>query len=92
MRDRIKAKADDAIREDAADIRVTCRDGRSLHLIVEHAIGSMERPLSDADLHGKFHALVDPVLGARVPDNSSSSVPVSPALGDLHGLIALTRP
>ena len=64
LRDRIKAQADDAIDEDAADIRVTCRDGRSLHLFVEHAIGSMERPLSDADLHAKFHGLVDPVLGA----------------------------
>ena len=35
-----------------------------LHLKVEHAIGSLQRPLSDADLERKFHGLVDPVLGA----------------------------
>ena len=65
LRDRIKAQADPAIDEDAADLRVTCRDGRALHLRVEHAIGSMERPMSDGDLERKFHGLVDPVLGAE---------------------------
>ncbi len=32
--------------------------------MVEHAIGSLQRPMSDADLERKFHGLVDPVLGA----------------------------
>jgi hypothetical protein len=31
---------------------------------VEHAIGSLERPMSDADLEGKFHTLADGVIGA----------------------------
>ena len=92
LRDRIKAQADDAIGEDAADIRVTCQDGRSLHLIVEHAIGSMERPLNDADLHGKFHALVDPVLGAARAEQLIEQCSRLARLGDLHGLIALARP
>src|SRR5450755_1382149 len=64
LRDRIKARADDAIDEAAADVTITCKDGRKLHVLVEHAIGSVERPMSDADLQRKFHGLVDPVLGS----------------------------
>ena len=64
LRDRIHAKVDAAIDEVAADVTIVCTDGRRLHLFVEHAIGSMQRPLSDADLERKFHGLVDPVLGA----------------------------
>ena len=65
LRDRIHATGDDSIDEAAADVTVTCKDGRRLHVFVAHAIGSLERPLSDADLERKFHALVDPVLGAE---------------------------
>jgi 2-methylcitrate dehydratase PrpD len=91
LRDRIKAQADDAIREDAVAISVTCRDGRVLHLIVEHAIGSMERPMSDVDLRAKFHGLVDPVLGAPRASKVIEQCGSVAALGDLRGLIALAR-
>jgi 2-methylcitrate dehydratase PrpD len=64
LRDRVHAKVDAAIDESAADVTIRCNDGRSLHLRVEHAIGSLQRPLSDSDLERKFHGLVDPVLGA----------------------------
>ena len=42
---------------------IICKDGRKLHVFVEHAIGSVQRPMSDADLRRKFHGLADPVLG-----------------------------
>jgi hypothetical protein len=35
-----------------------------MHAAVEHAIGSLEKPMSDADLEAKFHGLADPVIGA----------------------------
>ncbi len=63
LRDRIRAGVDDGIDEASADVAITCKDGRKLHLFVEHAIGSVQRPMSDADLQRKFHGLVDPVLG-----------------------------
>jgi 2-methylcitrate dehydratase PrpD len=68
LRDRIHARADAAIDEAAADVTVTCTDGRTLHLFVPHAIGSLQRPMTDADLARKFHGLVDPVLGAARAD------------------------
>jgi len=60
---RITADIDPAIGEDAADVTIVCRDGRELHTFVAHAIGSLERPMSDAELQRKFHGLVDPILG-----------------------------
>jgi 2-methylcitrate dehydratase PrpD len=63
LRDRVHARVDAEIGESAADITITCKDGRRLHLEVEHAIGSLQRPMSDSDLARKFHGLVDPVLG-----------------------------
>src|SRR6202171_796990 len=62
-RDRVRASVDEGIDEASADVAITCKDGRKLHLFVEHAIGSVQRPMSDADLQRKFHGLVDPVLG-----------------------------
>ncbi len=64
LRDRVHARADAAIAESAADVTIGCKDGRRLHMLVEHALGSLQRPLSDGDLQRKFHGLVDPVLGA----------------------------
>ncbi|MDQ6916690.1 MAG: MmgE/PrpD family protein [Pseudomonadota bacterium] len=64
LRDRVKASVDDGIDEASADVTILCKDGRKLHVFVEHAIGSVERPMSDADLQRKFHGLVDPILGS----------------------------
>ncbi|MEO8565162.1 MAG: MmgE/PrpD family protein [Betaproteobacteria bacterium] len=79
LRDRVRAKVDAAIDESASDVTIRCNDGRSLHLKVEHAIGSMQRPLSDSDLERKFHGLVDPVLGA---DRAARLVDVCRTLAD----------
>jgi len=64
LRARIEAIADDAIDEAAADVTIRTVDGRELKLFVEHAIGSVERPLSDAQLRAKFIGQSEPVLGA----------------------------
>ena len=65
LRDRVHARIDERIAEDQCDVTIACRDGRTLHVFVEHALGSIEHPMSESDLVGKFHALVDPVLGAQ---------------------------
>jgi 2-methylcitrate dehydratase PrpD len=62
LRDRVDAKVDKSIHEDACRIRVTLRDGRVIDQHVEHAIGSLARPMSDADLEAKFRGLCDGIL------------------------------
>lgn len=87
LRARIEATVDDSIDEASADVTVVCRDGRRLHCFVEHAIGSLERPMSDAALAAKFHGLVDPVLGA---ERAEALLDVCWQLADATDMSALT--
>jgi len=65
LRRKVVATVDDAIDEAAADVTAVLRDGRRLRVFVEHAIGSLQRPMSDAALADKFHAQADAVLGRQ---------------------------
>ena len=49
----------------AACVVVTYADGTALEATVAHARGSLERPLTDAELGAKATALVEPVLPGR---------------------------
>ena len=64
LRRKVTATIDDRIDESSADVVAVLANGRREHVFVEHAIGSLHRPMTDADLEAKFHGLVDPVLGA----------------------------
>ena len=63
LRRKVNAVATPGIEEDAADVTVTLKGGRTAHVHVQHAIGSLAKPMSDADLEAKFHGLCDPVIG-----------------------------
>ncbi len=92
LRARIEARADAAIDEAAADVTVTMTDGRTLHLFVPHAVGSLERPMSDADLARKFHGLVDPVLGADRAVQLIAQCSALASTADVRALAALAHP
>ena len=64
LRDRVVAAVDPAIREEQVRAVVTLKDGRRLEKFVEHAVGSVEKPMSDAALEEKFLDLADGVLPA----------------------------
>jgi len=63
LRDRVEAVAEPRVREDEAYVSVTLEDGRVLDKHVAHAIGSLERPMTDAQLEEKFRGLAEDVLG-----------------------------
>jgi 2-methylcitrate dehydratase PrpD len=65
LRDKVGATASENIAEDECHVTVTLKDGRVLKKHVEHAIGSLARPMTDADLDAKFGSLADPILGAQ---------------------------
>jgi 2-methylcitrate dehydratase PrpD len=92
LRERIRANVDDGIDEAAADVTVTCKDGRTLHVFVEHAIGSLLRPMSDEQLARKFHGLVDPVLGEAHANDLIGQCATLSTAPDLLALTALARP
>jgi len=39
------------------------KNGKTVEKVVEHAIGSLHRPMSDADLEAKFRGLAKGILG-----------------------------
>ncbi len=62
VRDRIDATPDAGIRKLEARVRIELHDGRVVDRHVEHALGSTQHPMSDADLEAKFRGLVDGVI------------------------------
>jgi len=92
LRDKVHATVDPAIREDAVLLRALLRDGRALDIRVDHAIGSMERPLSDEALESKFDGLVAPVLGAARSREITGHWRTLAGVPDVRTLTALCRP
>ncbi|MEN9538319.1 MAG: hypothetical protein RLZZ126_554 [Pseudomonadota bacterium] len=86
LRRKVVATVDDGIDESSADVTVHLNDGSTRHLFVEHAIGSLHNPLTDAMLEAKFHGLADPVLGA---DASSALMARAWRLGRLDSVADL---
>ncbi len=64
LRDRVSTVIDPAIKEDQVRIAITLKDGRKLEKFIEHAVGSIDNPMSDSDLEAKFAAQADGVLPA----------------------------
>jgi 2-methylcitrate dehydratase PrpD len=92
LRRKVVATVDDRIDEASADVTAVLRDGRRVHVFVEHAIGSLQRPMSDAALEAKFHGLSDAVLGAVKTSELIAACWQVGGAGDLKALAALARP
>ena len=64
LRKRVTATVDPAIKPDQVDMLITLRDGKTLHLFIEHAVGSQDKPMTDAQLEEKFTGLAEGILPA----------------------------
>ena len=62
LRARVAASIDPAVGKAQARVKVTCRDGRTQEVFVEHAVGSVENPMSDRALEDKFHGLTQGII------------------------------
>lgn len=65
LRKKVHAVVDPAIKEDGAQIEIKMNNGTILRKVVEHAIGSLARPMSDVDLEKKFALLCAPHLSQQ---------------------------
>jgi len=92
LRRRVVASVDPSI--DEAEVRAVAvmKDGSRKAVHVEHAIGSLQRPLTDADLERKFSSLVMPVLGQGALKPLISSAWGLGAAGDVRDLVRLAVP
>ncbi|GGC94328.1 hypothetical protein GCM10011396_47120 [Undibacterium terreum] len=64
LRDKVNATIDPAIKAEQVDMTIVLKDGRKLHKFIEHAIGSVQVPMTDKQLEAKFIDLADGILPA----------------------------
>lgn len=69
LRAQIQAMPDDRIAEASAEVTLVAKDGRRWQTFIEHASGSVYRPMGDAQLDSKFEGQVAPILG---PDHAAN--------------------
>src|SRR5438105_7856221 len=92
LRRKVHATVDASIAEEAAHVTAFLHDGQRIEVHVEQAIGSLKRPLSDAQLEAKFHSLVEPVLGAAHAGEITRACRQLASCADVRQLTALCRP
>ena len=91
LRDKIRATVDTSVAEDAAEVTVTLRDGRSITESVEHATGAPDNPMSDAHLENKFRTLARRVLSQSQADELLAALWALDSADDVTGVMALTQ-
>ncbi|MEA3153049.1 MAG: hypothetical protein QOK44_638 [Betaproteobacteria bacterium] len=62
LRDRVTAVVENGMHEDQTRVAIKLKNGETVEKFVEHAIGSLARPMSDADLERKFRGLTKGIL------------------------------
>ena len=92
LRRKVVATVDDSIDEASVDVTAVLIDGRRVNVFVEHAIGSLRKPMSDTQLAAKFHGLSDAVIGAQRCTALIAACWAISAAADVRGLTALARP
>ena len=68
LRDRVTATVDRAMHEDQVQVSIKLKSGKTLERYVEHTVGSLDRPMSDADLEAKFRGLAQGILSKSETD------------------------
>ena len=92
LRRKVVATVDDSIDEASADVTAVLKDGRRVHVFVEHAIGSLQNPMTDAKLEAKFHGLSDAILGAGQTSQLINACWALGAAANVKAMIALATP
>jgi len=64
LRKRVVPTVDPTIGKEQARVTILLKNGKQLALFVEHAVGSVENPMSDRQLEDKFGGLADGILPA----------------------------
>lgn len=68
LRDRVSAAVEAGVHEHQVRVTIRVKDGRTLEKFVGQVIGSLERPMRDADLEAKFRGLAKGILTSDEAD------------------------
>jgi 2-methylcitrate dehydratase PrpD len=64
LRGKVNPVVTPGIKPEQVDMTIVLKDGRQLHRYIEHALGSVEVPMTDKQLEAKFTDLADGILPA----------------------------
>ena len=92
LREVIKATVDPAMPDDAAEVTMTLKDGRSITEKVDHATGAPENPMSDAQLEDKFRTLAERVLSKEQSEKLLARLWDIDKADDVSEIMAMARP
>jgi 2-methylcitrate dehydratase PrpD len=81
LRRKVEAVTDPDMPKDACRVEVFLRGGDSRAFVVEHATGSVDAPMTDAQLENKVRLLTEPVLGPGWSELWRSAMTVDTAAG-----------
>ncbi|EME44685.1 hypothetical protein DOTSEDRAFT_35066 [Dothistroma septosporum NZE10] len=73
LRDKITASADEGVKSDEVHLVVTYKDGKQMEKHIDHAVGSVEVPMTDAQLTEKFMDQCSLVLGSDKAKQASDA-------------------
>ncbi|HEX9687209.1 MAG TPA: MmgE/PrpD family protein [Burkholderiales bacterium] len=68
LREKVTATVEKGVHEDQVHVTIRLKNGKVLEKHVEHAVGSLDRPMSDGDLEAKFRGLADGILSRAETD------------------------
>ena len=92
LRDRITAEVNASIGRTEAHVTFQLKDGRRLSRHVEHALGTLQRPMSNADLETKFRSLTAGILPERQASTLIAACWGAEKLDDAAGIARLAVP
>ncbi len=92
LRRKVSVAPDAALKKIQSRVTVTLNDGRTLTKFVENALGTLARPMSDADLEAKFRSLTDGVLSPAQADRLITLCWSAPQLADAADIARGTVP
>ena len=91
VRRRLRFIPSERIARDAVDVVATTRGGQVHRFGIEHATGSVDRPMTDAQLHAKIVAEAARTLGEAAARSLADRLFAAEA-GDVHGVVELATP
>ena len=92
LRGKVNATTDLSIDEASVDVTAILKNGKEVHLFIEHAIGSVENPMTDSNLEQKFTSLTEPVIGKEKTRQLISTLWKLGQASDLRQILSLSQP
>ena len=92
LRAKVNATTDTSISEASVDVKAILKNGKEVHIFINNAIGSVENPMSDANLEQKFSRLTEPVIGKEKTGQLITALWNLGSASDLKKILSLCTP